>query len=72
VASLSDSDLFIVTDSCSRRINDTKKADRKDFIHYILKQSEHYDLSQDEVIVNAALFMCVRAPSYRAYLLTHC
>jgi len=39
-----------------RRINDTK-TDRKDFIHYILKQSEVYDLSQDEVIVNAALFM---------------
>ncbi|KAF1987323.1 cytochrome P450 [Aulographum hederae CBS 113979] len=39
-----------------RRIQDTK-TDRKDFIHYILKQSEHYDLSQDEVIVNAALFI---------------
>ena len=34
-----------------------KNSDRKDFIHYILKQSEVYDLSQDEVIVNAALFM---------------
>jgi hypothetical protein len=39
-----------------RRILDTK-SDRKDFIHYILKQGEIYDLSQDEVIVNAALFM---------------
>ncbi|KAF2399643.1 cytochrome P450, partial [Trichodelitschia bisporula] len=38
-----------------RRIN--TKTDRKDFTHYILKQSEHYDLSQDEVIVNAALFI---------------
>ncbi|KAF9891098.1 hypothetical protein FE257_005034 [Aspergillus nanangensis] len=34
-----------------------KDSDRKDFIHYILKQSEHYDLSQGEVIVNAALFI---------------
>jgi cytochrome P450 len=33
------------------------KTDRKDFIHYILKQGEHYNLSQDEVIVNAALFI---------------
>jgi len=40
----------------SRRLQDTKN-ERKDFIHYLLKQSEHYDLSQDEVIVNAALFM---------------
>ena len=40
----------------SRRIQDSK-SDRKDFIYYILKQGEHYDLSQDEVIVNAALFM---------------
>lgn len=38
---------------------EAKESDRKDFIHYILKQSEHYDLSQDEVIVNAALFMYV-------------
>jgi hypothetical protein len=44
------------TDSCDRRIENTKST-RKDFIHYILKQGEHYDLSQDEVIVNAALFM---------------
>jgi hypothetical protein len=33
------------------------KTDRKDFTHYIMKQSEHYDLSEDEIIVNAALFM---------------
>ncbi|KAF2665808.1 averantin oxidoreductase [Microthyrium microscopicum] len=39
-----------------KRINDTK-TDRKDFIYYILKQADHYDLSQDEVIVNAALFI---------------
>lgn len=39
-----------------RRLEDTK-SDRRDFIYYILKQGEHYDLSQDEVIVNAALFM---------------
>lgn len=41
-----------------RRLQDSK-SERKDFIYYILKQSEHYDLSQDEVIVNAALFMYV-------------
>ena len=41
----------------NRRLGDSK-SDRKDFIYYILKQGEHYDLSQDEVIVNAALFMC--------------
>ncbi|KAH7037429.1 cytochrome P450 [Microdochium trichocladiopsis] len=39
-----------------KRMQNTK-TDRKDFIHYILKQGEHYDLSQDEVIVNAALFI---------------
>ncbi|KXJ94060.1 cytochrome P450 [Microdochium bolleyi] len=39
-----------------KRLENTK-TDRKDFIHYILKQGEHYDLSQDEVIVNAALFI---------------
>jgi 3-methyladenine DNA glycosylase AlkC len=39
-----------------RRINDTK-TERKDFTYYIMKQAEHYDLSQDEIIVNAALFM---------------
>ncbi|KAL1890958.1 hypothetical protein Sste5346_007955 [Sporothrix stenoceras] len=39
-----------------RRLQDTK-SDRRDFIYYILKQGEHYDLSQNEVIVNAALFI---------------
>ncbi|KAB5513263.1 cytochrome P450 [Coniochaeta sp. 2T2.1] len=39
-----------------KRIENTKTT-RKDFIHYILKQGENYDLSQDEVIVNAALFI---------------
>ena len=47
--------VFLVL-TVARRIN-AKDANRKDFIHYILKQSEVYDLSQDEVIVNAALFM---------------
>ena len=41
-----------------KRIQDTK-TQRKDFTHYIMKQAEHYDLSQDEIIVNAALFMYV-------------
>ncbi|KAF2102795.1 cytochrome P450 [Rhizodiscina lignyota] len=39
-----------------KRLQDSK-SERRDFIYYILKQSEHYDLSQDEVIVNAALFI---------------
>jgi cytochrome P450 len=39
-----------------KRIED-KETQRKDFTHYIMKQSEHYDLSQDEIIVNAALFI---------------
>lgn len=47
---------YRLTSVNSRRLQDTKN-DRKDFIHYILKQGEQYDLSQDEVIVNAALFM---------------
>jgi cytochrome P450 len=38
-----------------KRINE--KTDRKDFIHYIMKQGEVYDLKQDEIIVNAALFI---------------
>lgn len=47
----------------SRRLQDTK-SERKDFMYYILKQGETYDLSQDEVIVNAALFMSVSSPSH--------
>ncbi|CAK7224952.1 hypothetical protein SCUCBS95973_005693 [Sporothrix curviconia] len=43
-----------------RRLQDTK-SDRRDFIYYILKQGEHYDLSQNEVIVNAALFIVARS-----------
>lgn len=42
----------------SRRLQDSKN-ERKDFIYYILKQAEVYDLSEGEVIVNAALFMFV-------------
>jgi len=34
-----------------------KNSDRKDFIYHILKQSDHYDLQQNEVVVNAALFI---------------
>ena len=47
-----------------RRLEDSKN-ERKDFIYYILKQAEHYDLSQDEVIVNAALFMYVSGTGQR-------
>jgi hypothetical protein len=39
-----------------KRIKD-EETQRKDFTHYITKQSEHYDLSQDEIIVNAALIV---------------
>jgi hypothetical protein len=46
----------MLTQNFPRRIEDSK-SERKDFIYYIMKQAEHYDLSQDEVIVNAALFM---------------
>ncbi|KAF2021584.1 averantin oxidoreductase, partial [Aaosphaeria arxii CBS 175.79] len=39
-----------------KRLADSK-SDRKDFIHYILRQSKRIDLSQDEIIVNGALFI---------------
>ncbi|QDS74784.1 hypothetical protein FKW77_001909 [Venturia effusa] len=45
----------------TKRMN--AKTDRKDFTHYIMKQSEHYDLSEDEIIVNAALFIETTASS---------
>ena len=34
-----------------------EKTEHKDFIWYILKQKEKYDLNQDEIIVNSALFI---------------
>ncbi|PSN70341.1 averantin oxidoreductase, partial [Corynespora cassiicola Philippines] len=39
-----------------KRLSDTKN-ERKDFIYYILRQSKRIDLSQDEIIVNGALFI---------------
>ena len=39
-----------------KRLADSK-SDRKDFVHYILRQSKRIDLSQDEIIVNGALFI---------------
>ncbi|OAG06908.1 averantin oxidoreductase [Paraphaeosphaeria sporulosa] len=39
-----------------KRLADTK-TDRKDFVHYIVRQSKKIDLSQDEIIVNGALFI---------------
>ena len=39
-----------------RRLQD-EKTEHKDFIWYILKQREKYDLKQDEIIVNSALFI---------------
>ncbi|KAF2265381.1 cytochrome P450 [Lojkania enalia] len=39
-----------------KRLADTK-SDRKDFVYYILRQSKRIDLSQDEIIVNGALFI---------------
>jgi cytochrome P450 len=44
------------------------KRDRKDFIHYILKQGEHYDLSHDEIVVNAAFFLVVGSETTAAAL----
>lgn len=39
-----------------KRLADTK-SEQKDFIYYILRQSKRIDLSQDEIIVNGALFI---------------
>ncbi|KAF2691455.1 cytochrome P450 [Lentithecium fluviatile CBS 122367] len=39
-----------------KRLLDTN-SDRKDFVHYIVRQSKKIDLSQDEIIVNGALFI---------------
>lgn len=39
-----------------KRLSDTK-SERKDFVYYILRQSKRIDLSQDEIIVNGALFI---------------
>jgi cytochrome P450 len=39
-----------------KRLSDTK-TERKDFVHYILRQQKRVDLSQDEIIVNGALFI---------------
>jgi cytochrome P450 len=39
-----------------KRLSDSK-SDRKDFIYYILRQSKRIELSQDEIIVNGALFI---------------
>jgi len=53
--------------TASSRIQN-EKTERKDFIHYILKQAEVYDLSQDEVIVNAALFIVAGSETTAASL----
>lgn len=39
-----------------KRLADTK-SEQKDFIYYIVRQSKRIDLSQDEIIVNGALFI---------------
>ncbi len=36
---------------------ENEKTEHKDFIWYILKQKEKFDLRQDEIIVNSALFI---------------
>jgi hypothetical protein len=33
------------------------QSDRKDFLYYLMKQQEAGSISEDEVIVNGALFM---------------
>jgi hypothetical protein len=46
------------TEKTNRRM--ATKTDHRDFIWYILKQREKKnEVSDDEVIMNAALFMCV-------------
>jgi cytochrome P450 len=44
------------TEKVLRRLQN-EKTEHKDFIWYILKQKEKYDLNQDEIIVNSALFI---------------
>ncbi|KIM99956.1 hypothetical protein OIDMADRAFT_104717 [Oidiodendron maius Zn] len=44
------------TEKVMRRLQD-EKTEHKDFIWYILKQREKYDLKQGEIIVNSALFI---------------
>ena len=44
------------TEKVMRRLAN-KNTDHKDFIWYILKQREKYNLNQDEIIVNSALFI---------------
>lgn len=44
------------TEKVLKRLADTN-TNRKDFVHYIVRQSKKIDLSQDEIIVNGALFI---------------
>jgi cytochrome P450 len=44
------------TEKVMRRLQN-EDTEHKDFIWYILKQKEKYDLNQDEIIVNSALFI---------------
>lgn len=44
------------TEKVMRRLAN-KNTDHKDFIWYILKQKEKFNLNQDEIIVNSALFI---------------
>jgi len=44
------------TEKVMRRLAN-KNTDHKDFIWYILKQKDKYNLNQDEIIVNSALFI---------------
>jgi cytochrome P450 len=44
------------TEKVMRRLAN-EKTEHRDFIWYILKQREKYDLRQDEIIVNSALFI---------------
>jgi len=44
------------TEKVMRRLAN-KDTEHKDFIWYILRQKEKYDLNQDEIILNAALFI---------------
>lgn len=43
------------TEKVMRRL--AKDTDHRDFIWYILKQKSKFDIAQDEIVVNAALFI---------------
>lgn len=43
--------------NCSRRIEEGLRREHRDFLYYILRQNEKGGVSQDEIILNSALFI---------------